>query len=165
MENHKDFILNPFRQHSDQAGEAAENAFVRSIVERSIRFMQGSLARGQRITDVYASPAEIRAAVSLPLDGPAIPLAALDAEIERMIPFLVRTRHPMFFNQLFAGQDVVGVAAQWFSTACNTSVRAGVGGGDGVPRGVMKRRRRRRRKKGPRCEDGICVIVFWFLAF
>ncbi|XP_064095455.1 acidic amino acid decarboxylase GADL1-like [Macrobrachium nipponense] len=41
--------------------------------------------------------------------------------LEDVVKYSVRTGHPYFYNQLYAGVDEIGVAGSWLSTALNTN--------------------------------------------
>ena len=75
----------------------------------------------------HRSPEELRAAFAdtVPLDLPAVIHArsaeALGRAAELVLEYSVKTAHPRFFNQNFAGPDPVAVAGDWLSSALNTT--------------------------------------------
>lgn len=84
--------------------------------------------RDPRITDL-AGPdahADAFAALGVPLSlGPGEPAcepAALLRAVEAIIARSVRTLHPRFFNQNFAGADPVAVLGDWLGAALNTTM-------------------------------------------
>lgn len=75
----------------------------------------------------HASPDEIGASFSthvglgLALDEPAHATQQLVQAIADVARFSVRTDHPMFFNQNFAGADPIAVVGDWLGAALNTT--------------------------------------------
>lgn len=100
------------------------DALVRPLVD----LLQHADDRDARICDL-ASPAEHEAAfaaigVPLSLEPGAPPCddAALTRAIEAVIARSVRTLHPRFFNQNFAGADPIAVVGDWLGAALNTTM-------------------------------------------
>jgi glutamate/tyrosine decarboxylase-like PLP-dependent enzyme len=77
----------------------------------------------------FTGPEQLReafrqAGVGLALDEPQAPLAveSLVRAVEQTLAHSVRTQHPRFFNQNFAGADPVAVLGDWLAAALNTTV-------------------------------------------
>ena len=77
----------------------------------------------------FAGPEQLReafrqAGASLELDEPQAPLdvEALVRAVEATLAYSVRTQHPRFFNQNFAGADPVAVLGDWLAAALNSTV-------------------------------------------
>lgn len=85
---------------------------------------------GQRDADLpvvrFAGPEEISAAfgaVGLDLEQPQRALAPDDLlqAVDSVLTHAVRTQHPRFFNQNFAGADPIAVLGDWLIATLNTS--------------------------------------------
>jgi glutamate/tyrosine decarboxylase-like PLP-dependent enzyme len=77
----------------------------------------------------FAGPEQLREAfrqvgAGLELDEPqaALPVETLVRAVETTLAHSVRTQHPRFFNQNFAGADPVAVLGDWLGAALNTTV-------------------------------------------
>ncbi len=100
---------------------------VDAVARRLVHLLETADDRSPPVSD-GASPDRIAAAfeaagVPLPLrpDEPAHPVEALDAAVGAVLAHSVRTLHPRFFNQNFAGPDVVAVLGDWLGAALNTT--------------------------------------------
>ena len=73
----------------------------------------------------HASPDEIRTAIGaelpLELDGTAASIDELAAALEVVVEHSMRTSHPRFINQNFAGADPVAVVGDWIGAALHTT--------------------------------------------
>ena len=75
----------------------------------------------------FASPSEIEAAfagagVPIGLDGAAgHEDSHLLAACRTALEYSVKTRHPLFLNQLYGGVDDAALAGEWLVAACNTN--------------------------------------------
>lgn len=85
-------------------------------------------ARDERVADLQgpADHAAAFAALGVPLSlepgAPACEPAALTRVVEATIARSVRTLHPRFFNQNFAGADPIAVVGDWLGAALNTTM-------------------------------------------
>lgn len=100
------------------------DALVRPILE----LLRRADARDVRITDLVgpAAHADAFAALGAPLslgpgDEPLDP-AALTRAIEAILARSVRTLHPRFFNQNFAGADPIAIIGDFLGAALNTTM-------------------------------------------
>ncbi len=53
--------------------------------------------------------------------APAAPAAAVEAAVRSILRLSMRTDHPMFFNQNYAGADPVAVVGDWLGASLNTT--------------------------------------------
>ena len=75
----------------------------------------------------FASPSEIEAAFASA--GVSIGLAGQEAHDDdelmvacsKALEYSVKTRHPLFLNQLYGGVDDAALAGEWLVAACNTN--------------------------------------------
>lgn len=104
-----------------------EPSFVSSVANRLLAYLAMAGDRQAPIV-AFASPDQLRTAFAqagVPLEvvpeQPAADLGALLTAIDRTLDFSVRTGHPRFFNQNFAGPDPIAVAGDWLGAAVHTS--------------------------------------------
>jgi glutamate/tyrosine decarboxylase-like PLP-dependent enzyme len=105
---------------------------VEALLERVGGLLQEYLgSAGDREAPVvrFAAPEQLReaflqAGAGLEMEEPQAPLAvdALVRAVETTLAYAVRTQHPRFFNQNFAGADPVAVLGDWLGAAVNTTV-------------------------------------------
>lgn len=88
---------------------------VADIAARLVDYLDSPAAEAPVVR--FADPESLGAQLELALGEPAEVLGA----VERVLHHAVRTRHPRFFNQNFAGADPVAVLADWLVAALNTS--------------------------------------------
>ncbi len=70
----------------------------------------------------YRAPEELRRELSLSLPRRGRPLEELLGEARRFLSWSVRTGHPRFFNQLFAGYEPAAILGEWMVAVLNTSM-------------------------------------------
>lgn len=100
---------------------------VEQAAERLVQYLRSRDDRSLPVVD-FADPDGLArrfaaGGVGLPVMAPQPPRAPeqLLATIERILAASVRTQHPRFFNQNFAGADPVAVIADWLIAAVNTT--------------------------------------------
>ncbi|WAS93450.1 pyridoxal phosphate-dependent decarboxylase family protein [Nannocystis punicea] len=98
------------------------------LVRPILELLRGADARDVRISDLAGPDAHAEAFTALgaslslgPGDAP-LDLAALTRAIEAVIARSVRTLHPRFFNQNFAGADPIAVVGDFLGAALNTTM-------------------------------------------
>lgn len=96
--------------------EAIGAALLRYLRERGADLDVVRLAGPQELAESFG-------AIGLDLDGPQRPLDPdeLVQAVEAVLTWAVRTQHPRFFNQNFAGADPVAVMGDWLIASLNTS--------------------------------------------
>ncbi|MEZ4454414.1 MAG: pyridoxal-dependent decarboxylase [Nannocystaceae bacterium] len=101
---------------------------VAAIADRLVALLRGADDRRPSVCEL-AGPSTIEAAFAaagapLELDpgAPALGDAALLAAVDRVIEHSVRTLHPRFFNQNFAGADPIAIVGDWLGAALNTTM-------------------------------------------
>ena len=96
---------------------------LRLVAGRLLEYLQSADDRSCSVVD-YRSPQDIEAlfeSMGLPLlPGQAQPARLYEA-VTQVLELAVRTEHPRFFNQSFAGADPVSVVADWLVTTINTT--------------------------------------------
>lgn len=102
-----------------------------SLIDEVARRLTDLLARADDRAARVCTPAApdehalAFAALGVPLDlgdEAPVPPGALLAAVERVIERSVRTLHPRFFNQNFAGADPIAVLGDWLGAALNTTM-------------------------------------------
>lgn len=92
------------------------NTYVTSAPDRDAPVVR--FAGPEQLRDVFR-----QAGAGIELDEPQAPLSvdALVRAVEAVLGYSVRTQHPRFFNQNFAGADPVAVLGDWLAAALNTT--------------------------------------------
>ena len=97
------------------------------VTDLLLRYLASAPDRAEPVVR-FAAPAELEAAfrasgADLPLGPAQSPLSddALLAAVETTLRYSVRTQHPRFFNQNFAGADPVAVLGDWVAAAAHTT--------------------------------------------
>lgn len=111
-----------------ESSPGAVDALLDAVVARLVALLRGADDRDARVCEL-AGPAELERAfaeVGVPLelvDGePARSTDDLARALDVVIARSVRTLHPRFFNQNFAGADPVAVLGDWLGAALNTTL-------------------------------------------
>lgn len=104
------------------------DGMIDAITARLTALLRGADDREARVCEL-AGPAAIEQAladVGVPLalraDEPGHEVAALARAVDAIAAHSVRTLHPRFFNQNFAGADPVAVLGDWIGAALNTTL-------------------------------------------
>lgn len=104
------------------------DALIDAVVARLAALLRGADDRDARVCEL-AGPDELArafadAGVPLALDDgePARDVAALVRAVDTIVARSVRTLHPRFFNQNFAGADPVAVLGDWLGAALSTTL-------------------------------------------
>lgn len=99
-----------------------------AVASRLVALLRSADDRTPPVTRL-AGPAALDAAftaagapLALDRDAPPLADAALLAAIDQVIARSVRTLHPRFFNQNFAGADPIAVVGDWLGAALNTTM-------------------------------------------
>ncbi len=70
----------------------------------------------------YLKPTELKEKISLNLAAQGESLTELFSHINTYLNYSVRTGHPQFFNQLFSGQNAIGILGEMVTALTNTSM-------------------------------------------
>lgn len=104
------------------------DALIDAVAARLTALLHAADDRSARVCGLVGPTelADILAATGVPLelraDEPAHDVPRLLAAIEEIVRHSVRTLHPRFFNQNFAGADPVAVLGDWLGAALNTTM-------------------------------------------
>lgn len=113
---------------TEHASTPRVDALIDAIVARLTALLRSADDRGPRVCEL-AGPAQIEQALAdagVPLGlrerEPAHDVDALVRAVDAISAHSVRTLHPRFFNQNFAGADPIAVLGDWLGAALNTTV-------------------------------------------
>lgn len=105
-----------------------QDALIDAVLTRLGVLLHSADDRDARVCEL-ASPATLErafTAIGVPLalhpDEPAHDLASMTQAIDTIIAHSVRTLHPRFFNQNFAGADPVAILGDWLGAALSTTL-------------------------------------------
>ncbi|XP_062520283.1 glutamate decarboxylase 1-like [Corticium candelabrum] len=95
--------------------------FVKEICQVMLEFIEQSFDRSTRVVE-FAQPDELASKMDFTLrDGP-VHLQQIVHYCRQALQYSVKTGHPYFFNQLFAGIDVVSLMGDCIASAANASM-------------------------------------------
>lgn len=104
------------------------DALLGAVVPRLVALLREADDRAARVCTLAGPPAieQALADAGVPLalrpEEPAHDAAALARAVEAIAARSVRTLHPRFFNQNFAGADPVAIVGDWIGAALNTTL-------------------------------------------
>ncbi|XP_061652578.1 glutamate decarboxylase 1 [Phyllopteryx taeniolatus] len=105
-------------------GEGMTREFLQEIVNLLINYICKSYHRNSKVLDFH-HPHQLKEGLEgFSLDLPERPdtLEQILVDCRDTLKYGVSTGHPRFFNQLFAGLDVIGVAGEWLTSIANTNM-------------------------------------------
>jgi glutamate decarboxylase len=96
-------------------------AFLSEVSARLIDYHKQSIG-GDEAVSVYKTPAQLHTLferIGVPLhcnaDDKPVSLTQLTKALDAALTTSVRSSHPMFLNQLYAGVDPIALAGEWTS--------------------------------------------------
>jgi len=102
--------------------------FLDEVATHMVEFHRNSIRASEPVSK-YNSPSDLHTAfedLGVPLgfkDGDRpISIAQLTSAMNAILDNSVRSSHPMFMNQLYAGVDPIALAGEWASSALNSNV-------------------------------------------
>ncbi len=108
--------------------EEKELRFLDEVATHMVEFHRNSIRASEPVSK-YNSPSDLHTAfedLGVPLgfkDGDRpISIAQLTSAMNAILDNSVRSSHPMFMNQLYAGVDPIALAGEWASSALNSNV-------------------------------------------
>ncbi len=113
---------------TERAADLDLDALIHAIVPRLTALLRGADDRSVRVCELAGPPqlAQAFAAAGAPLElhpgAPALDGPTLARVVETITAHSVRTLHPRFFNQNFAGADPIAVLGDWLGAVLNTTL-------------------------------------------
>jgi len=108
--------------------EERELRFLDEVATHMVEYHRNSI-RGAEPVSIYNTPADLRKMfeeIGVPLDlqknEERTSIANLTTALNAVANNSVRSSHPMFMNQLYAGVDPIALAGEWASSALNSNV-------------------------------------------
>lgn len=91
------------------------------VVEILLEYVDQENDRDSKILD-FKMPEELEQILDLELPEKGLTLGQLFKDCRTALRWQVKTGHPHFFNQLSSGLDIVSLAGEWLTSACNTNM-------------------------------------------
>lgn len=95
--------------------------FVTDVAKKLVQFLAISNDRNSKIIN-FVTPEEIKACFNFTLPEYGTSLGGILEQVENILHYVVKTAHPRFYNQLWAGVDVNCLMGQWIANTTNTSM-------------------------------------------
>eukprot|EP00128_Syssomonas_multiformis_P006860 Colp12_sorted_trinity150504_noHs@8985 len=92
-----------------------------NVFKLSIQHLKENEDRDQKVVK-FIQPDDLRKAFDFTLPEKATNVTELVDIVKQVLERSVRTSHPRFYNQLFAGIDPVALAGDWVTSVLNTCV-------------------------------------------
>jgi len=108
--------LLPYTNSKDTTEE-----FIDNIASKLKDHLVKSNDRNEKIID-FVAPDDLAKRFDFTLNEDGVPLKDIGDITDQILKYVVKTAHPRFFNQLWAGVDVTCLMGQWITTTTNTSM-------------------------------------------
>jgi len=108
--------LLPYTKYSDTTEE-----FIDVIAAKLKDYLVKSNDRNEKIIN-FLTPDELAKKFDFTLNEDGVPLKDIGDITDQILKYCVKTAHPRFYNQVWAGVDITGLMGQWITTTTNTSM-------------------------------------------
>uniref|UniRef100_A0A8C9F9N3 Glutamate decarboxylase 2 n=1 Tax=Pavo cristatus TaxID=9049 RepID=A0A8C9F9N3_PAVCR len=102
-------------------GEAATLSFLQDVVDILLQYVVKSFDRSTKVIDFHY-PNELLQEYNWELAEQPQTLEEILLNCRTTLKYAIKTGHPRYFNQLSTGLDMVGLAADWLTSAANTNM-------------------------------------------
>ncbi|XP_033624403.1 cysteine sulfinic acid decarboxylase-like isoform X2 [Asterias rubens] len=116
METITNGVINGKESHS-----MSDREFFQKMYELIFKEAIEKTTAGKCKVSNFVHPQELKEKLDLAIKDEAMPPEKILKLCQQTFDYSVKPGHPRFFNQLFAGQDLYGLAGQWMSDAINPS--------------------------------------------
>lgn len=96
-------------------------SFIDQMVEVMKKHILDTYNRDTKVID-FKSPDDLMKEINFDLDEKVANLDELVKISQKTLAHCVKTGHPRFYNQLFAGLDITGLMGHWIGATANTSM-------------------------------------------
>ncbi|XP_047136817.1 glutamate decarboxylase 2 isoform X1 [Hydra vulgaris] len=96
-------------------------SYINEFVKKLVSFLTISNNRNEKIID-FMTPEELMKLFDFSLPDSKLSLGDLLQAVDTILKFVVKTAHPRFFNQLWAGVDVNCLLGDWMASVTNTTM-------------------------------------------
>ncbi|GLH12200.1 Glutamate decarboxylase [Gryllus bimaculatus] len=124
MDNRSGVIPQIVAMAEGGCGESQKPATVFDFLSKIVRLLQDEEALQPRRNDQvvqFQHPRELQELLPLALNKDPLPDDDIVEACRQVIKYSVKTNHPYFFNQLYGGVDMYGLAGTWISESLNTN--------------------------------------------
>jgi glutamate decarboxylase len=108
--------------------EEKELRFLEEVAQHMVEYHRNSIRATEPVA-TFATPADLEAKFSnigveieCKSTDERVDIAQLTTALDAIVGASVRSSHPMFMNQLYAGVDPIALAGEWASSALNSNV-------------------------------------------
>eukprot|EP00112_Aurelia_sp_Birch-Aquarium-sp1_P001573 Seg1171.3 transcript_id=Seg1171.3/GoldUCD/mRNA.D3Y31 product="Glutamate decarboxylase 1" protein_id=Seg1171.3/GoldUCD/D3Y31 len=108
--------LLPFNEETE-----VTDVFIDQMVDVLKNFVHDTYDRDSKVVD-FKTPTEVKNEIDVELKDEGASLSELIDVTQKTLALSVKSGHPRFYNQLFAGLDITGLMGQWVGTTANTSM-------------------------------------------
>lgn len=95
--------------------------FVNRVVKKLVGFLEESNDRNSKIIN-FLPPAELKKKIDFSLPDKSDTLDGLLSHVDNVLKYSMKTAHPRYYNQLWAGVDVSALMGEWVTAATNTNM-------------------------------------------
>ncbi|XP_071591094.1 glutamate decarboxylase 2 isoform X1 [Heliangelus exortis] len=102
-------------------GEVTTMSFLQDVVDILLQYIAKSFDRSTKVIDFHY-PNELLQEYNWELADQPQTLEEILLNCRTTLKYAIKTGHPRYFNQLSTGLDMVGLAADWLTSAANTNM-------------------------------------------
>ncbi|KAI1242645.1 hypothetical protein IHE44_0000182 [Lamprotornis superbus] len=102
-------------------GEITTMSFLQDVVDILLQYVVKSFDRSTKVIDFHY-PNELLQEYNWELADQPQTLEEILLNCRTTLKYAIKTGHPRYFNQLSTGLDMVGLAADWLTSAANTNM-------------------------------------------
>ncbi|GAB0184804.1 glutamate decarboxylase 2 [Grus japonensis] len=102
-------------------GEITTMSFLQDVVDILLQYVVKSFDRSTKVIDFHY-PNELLQEYNWELADQPQTLEEILLNCRTTLKYAIKTGHPRYFNQLSTGLDMVGLAADWLTSAANTNI-------------------------------------------
>ncbi|PKU40640.1 hypothetical protein llap_9061 [Limosa lapponica baueri] len=102
-------------------GEITTMSFLQDVVDILLQYVAKSFDRSTKVIDFHY-PNELLQEYNWELADQPQTLEEILLNCRTTLKYAIKTGHPRYFNQLSTGLDMVGLAADWLTSAANTNM-------------------------------------------
>jgi len=95
--------------------------FVGQVTKKLIDFLEQSNDRSNKVCEFHP-PEELKKKLDLSLHDKPESLDTLLSHVDSILKYAVKTGHPRYFNQLWAGVDLSALMGEWITATTNTNM-------------------------------------------
>jgi len=95
--------------------------FINRVASKLVKFLEDSNDRNCKVIE-FLPPDELQQKIDFSLPEKSESINDLLCHIDKVLKYAVKTGHPRYYNQLWAGVDISSLMGQWVTSTTNTNM-------------------------------------------